>query len=239
MIHQENLINACRQGNIEDVQNCLRSNEIAINQSGTNGMAPLHYACEYGHINIVKLLLKHHEININLLDNDGLSPLQIAASRRHGEIVKMLLQQNNIDINKSITHSCPFRITLLDFICLYNHIDILELLLQHKININQKRISGKTPLYIACEQGNENIVELLLQQENIEVNPIDKNGKTPLHIACSKGHESIVKLLLQHNNWRIREITLLTLTSWSAVSKNYKKSIFDHIKNYFLSFEEF
>ena len=48
-----------------------------------------------------------------------------------------------------------------------------------------------------------------------------------------------VQLLLQHNNWRIREITLLTLTSWSAVSKNYKKSIFDHIKNYFLSFEEF
>ena len=200
MTYQEKLINACQQGNIEAVQNFLRSNEIDINQGTNDGMTPLHYACCNGYINIVQLLLQQEEININSLDSSGVPPIQMAASNRHSDIVKILLQQKNIDIHQPTARPFTFKMTPLDFVCQYGHDDILELLLQHNVNINEKNYQAETPLYIACEKGHESIVERLLKQNNIDVNITNKKGATPLHIACNKGHESIVALLLQHKD---------------------------------------
>jgi len=222
MGHRENFINACQQGNIEKVETYLRSNEIDVNLSTKNGMTPLHYACRNGHIDIVQLLLQQGEININSFDNSGVSPIRMAASRAHSYIVKMLLQQKNIDIHQPTTRSFHFKMTPLAFACQYGHDDILELLIHHNININEKNHMGQTSFHIACRAGHENIVQLLLQQPNIDVNEGDFQAQTPLYIACEAGHENIVQLLLQQPNIDVNEGTFQSKTPlFIACSKGH------------------
>ena len=54
---------------------------------------------------------------------------------------------------------------------------------------------GWTPLYIACANGHEATVRLLLERGAA----IDKSddGETPLHIASSEGHVEVVRKLLE------------------------------------------
>lgn len=53
-----------------------------------------------------------------------------------------------------------------------------------------------TPLFTACENGDLDIVCLLLKKDGINVNMQTKKGETPLYIAALKGYENIVVMLL-------------------------------------------
>ena len=59
------------------------------------------------------------------------------------------------------------------------------------------KMKMETPLYRACQNGNEGCVTLLLDHgANFEIQ--NKNGWIPLHWACYNGHEGCVTLLLDH-----------------------------------------
>ena len=81
--------------------------------------------------------------------------------------------------------------------------------------------SGATPLYVAAFQGEERIVQILLEKGKPNVDLADqvillfvsfffqflilfflnvKYGATPLFIAAKNGHEQIVQLLLEKGN---------------------------------------
>jgi ankyrin repeat protein len=49
---------------------------------------------------------------------------------------------------------------------------------------------GSTPLYLACYNGNIDIVNILLKC-NSSVNLCTTDGYTPLHLACYKGNIDI------------------------------------------------
>ncbi len=74
---------------------------------------------------------------------------------------------------------------------------VQELLDNPKSNPTAPGPDGKTPLQIAVEIGNLEIVEMLLQQPSVEpYATVDKYLRTPLHIAAWKGHGPIVEALL-------------------------------------------
>lgn len=52
-----------------------------------------------------------------------------------------------------------------------------------------------SPLYVACQNGHEHIVKLLLSY-GANINLCTENGVSPLCIAYQQEHESIVELLL-------------------------------------------
>lgn len=54
---------------------------------------------------------------------------------------------------------------------------------------------GASPLYIASENGHENIAKMLISNK-ANINLCNDNGINPLHIACQKGHEGVVHQLL-------------------------------------------
>ena len=55
---------------------------------------------------------------------------------------------------------------------------------------------GITPLHLACQVGNIDGVEVLINKDEIELNAKDRHGDTPLHEACYHGKDKIAKLLL-------------------------------------------
>ncbi|XP_063441961.1 ankyrin repeat and protein kinase domain-containing protein 1-like [Mytilus trossulus] len=155
------------------------------------GRTPLHYAASYGKNLIVKLLLKN-DSSINAKDCNNVTPLMLSCYNEHMDVSKILLDKDP-DINCandygwSALHIASFKgLTV-----------IVELILKRNCKILDSKIStGATPLYLACEIGND-VIALTLLQNNAEVNCGTGTGSTPLYIASQKGHKGLVKLLLK------------------------------------------
>jgi ankyrin repeat protein len=62
-------------------------------------------------------------------------------------------------------------------------------------NVNIKGKNNFTPLILASQQGNLDVVAFLLDK-GARVDDIMTDGKTALLMACKKGHIEVVKLLL-------------------------------------------
>jgi ankyrin repeat protein len=75
--------------------------------------------------------------------------------------------------------------------------DVRELL---DAGANQARTDdGATPLFIACNLGHAEIVQMLLKHDGVAANQATTDdGTTPLYVACNQGHAEIVQMLLEH-----------------------------------------
>jgi ankyrin repeat protein len=74
----------------------------------------------------------------------------------------------------------------------------VALLLDQGAVINSARQDGVTPLFIAVQDGQQDVVALLLEK-GADVNMQARvGGVTLLHIGAYRGDEKIVALLLQH-----------------------------------------
>jgi len=80
---------------------------------------------------------------------------------------------------------------------------ILQNLGEEGINVNQPHCSGASPLYIACQQGHERVVEVLLKHKDIQVNRVTSTWPSGLYIAAQKGHHQVVELLLSMEGIRV------------------------------------
>ncbi|WP_264688145.1 ankyrin repeat domain-containing protein [Wolbachia endosymbiont (group A) of Sympetrum striolatum] len=73
----------------------------------------------------------------------------------------------------------------------------IRALIDNGADVNEKDNHECTPLHLACENGQTEVVNLLLKREDIDVNAISKDGYTPLHLATEKGYIEIVKTLIE------------------------------------------
>lgn len=83
------------------------------------------------------------------------------------------------------------------------HIECVSVLLDYSIHsqicdINARMHSGQSPLLIACDKGDVEIVRQLIQYEpmDCDLNARDSKGYTALMKAVGKGHRPVVELLL-------------------------------------------
>ena len=61
------------------------------------------------------------------------------------------------------------------------------------VNPDSRDSDGRTPLYWAAAEGNEDAVLVLLQKSNAETE--DHHGYTPLHIAAIRSHREVDLIL--------------------------------------------
>ena len=65
--------------------------------------------------------------------------------------------------------------------------------------LNTKDRHGRNAFYLACNNGNDHHVQLMLENsDNIDVDSKDNLGQTPFYRACRCGQASIVSILLDH-----------------------------------------
>lgn len=102
-----------------------------------------------------------------------------------------------------------------------NDITGVEQILSLRVNIDRANESNETPLGVAVEQGNEEVLELLLNA-TANVDARSAGGKTPLLIAIRKGHDRIAQILLdQGANCKVYSdegLTCLHYATWPQTS---------------------
>lgn len=187
---------AAQEGQLNAV--CLLlSYGVNINNQNINGDTPLHLAVKGAHLEVIKVLIAAGA-NANIKNSEGNSPLFYAEHLDHEpEIVFLLLEsaeQSTLPTNslgQCLLHkAAEFGIT--DLICQ---------LLDRQYDINIVDNQGKTPLHIACENGQETAVKWLI---NFGANPniltVDK--QTVLHslagwAVCLDTMKNIARLLMK------------------------------------------
>lgn len=165
----ERLIIATLQGNSNEVRALLKNKNLNINYRNSDGDAAIHYATGFisaddfgneipvANIGIVKLLVQN-KADINISNRRGDSPLLNASIFCQYEIAKFLIDNGaNIKLKNSqddtVLHyavHCPIRMS--------------RLLLDKNANLNERNLGGKTPLDLAKENENKQVISYLISK---------------------------------------------------------------------------
>ena len=198
---------AARNGRA-DIVGLLLKGGADLNAKFENYSTPLCAAAENGHTNIVKLFLANGA-DVNEVQNDGRSALHYAVQRKFYKVVDCLLD-SGADVNQKFLGDSP-----LHFAAAAGNLKILKLLLSTGANVNAKNLSDATPLFIAVERNQNEIVQCLVQN-GADVNIEDQDstiksfnytsdcihdlrscqGLRPLTVAVDNCNLELVKILL-------------------------------------------
>ena len=215
-------------------------------------------ACEKGHFGIVQLLI-NKGVGVNLQNNVGETAFMLACKNDHLGIVRYLVEEKKCIENNYYTDllvACknekvriveyllkliPDRTFLGELLMIAiekKYIDIVKLLLEHKVDPNFENDNTLSPLMLACENDHLGIVDILLEK-GANPNLQNKNGILPLSIAAYKGFIDIVDILLKKgadpNLKNNQGITALNIALKSAFNgkhpgkENYFSIIIDKI----------
>ena len=83
-----------------------------------------------------------------------------------------------------------------------------EAVKQHLVtgaDVNAKNVEGGTPFHLAAEEGQQQIVELLISKK-ADINARDNKGKTPLDWAATLGLKETTDLLRKHSGKTAEEL---------------------------------
>jgi len=199
LLGEEELWQACRDGEVEELQKLLQKKQIDINWQNNflttqrkfgaynypyeeHGWTPFFIACEKGHIEVVKLLVSNQKVDINYANNGRETSLNIACKRGHIEIVKLLLNDQRVDVNKADNGG----ITPFHSACRNGHLEIVKLFINdQRVDVNKAENGSGAPLYPLYMNFGNNIVSYT------------GSGQAPFSCACYCGHTEVVKYMLE------------------------------------------
>lgn len=190
---------AVKMGNMEIVK-LLVDKGASISDVDKNKETPLCLAMKKDNHEIVDLILSSINLeDFNASNNDGLSHFHIACMRNNVSFAENFLKRGasvNGLVNLNIKQWGGY--SPLHFAVDYNSLDVIKLLQCHKADVNILNAKNMTPLHLALDKQNDEIIDLILSlyTEKIE-NAIDGKGLSHFHIACMKNHVKTVKKLLQ------------------------------------------
>lgn len=147
-------------------------------------------AIENNNIAIVNEYISANDINTRSLHGQTL--LHYACRKVKHDIVQLLL---NHDADPNIPDTAGD--TTLSSAIVFGDIPIIQLLLQHNVNINGTLADGTTPLMLSVLATRPKFELLLSSGANIHLR--NNMGRTALHEAAYYGDKFMVKILLKAN----------------------------------------
>ena len=82
----------------------------------------------------------------------------------------------------------------LNWAAFYNHVEVIEVLLEYGADINATNLTGFTPVHHAAENNSSRSASILVEA-GADADIPNRRGKKPLDTAREKGHEELVRLL--------------------------------------------
>ncbi len=147
------------------------------------------------------------------------SPLCLAAKNGSYEISQMLIEHGAKE------NYYKYSVSPLLNAIKYNHPEITELLILSGADADwADPVTGKTLLMVASENGNNNIIDLLLEN-GADINEKDKSGSDALYYAALNGRKEAVALLLDKGASMLNKKGLMNRSVITAFGKNDKEII--------------
>ena len=162
---------AIEEHKLKKVKKLVEADPAIIHIQNSNGVTPLFIAFHEQQVDIAKYLIDSGADINHKSTKDGWTVLHIACFLKNAEIVNILLD-NNVDINvTSNTGATPLYLVCehgshneMSIDIIYDLILAAEELGVLAQYINKKEEHGYFPLYVACKNGDNDIVELLLEK---------------------------------------------------------------------------
>lgn len=197
-------------GEFEILEEKLRNGTFRVNQK-IDDISPLSFACLHYQPKIMKLLIENGADESVFLNETKILLQESCAEREFTQVRNLLKLGVNPNVSNGIENPLLTCVRI-------QHVELVRLLLEYGANPNLANcleearliqnvdilrlllLNGAYPqtcLSQACESGQFEIVELLLQ---FQANPnISGNERlTPLEFACRSGNVAIVELLLDY-----------------------------------------
>ena len=195
---QTPLMYACRKGHVEVVRELLKLG-ASVNKVSGRGRTALFEAIAENRDEVVELLLSRDELEINAVQikESNRTGLMLAARLERTSIVTLLLDHPKIKINQQDTYGC----TALFLATVKDLSNIVEWLVQ-KPGIDVDLVenwTGRSPLILAAERDNCEIINLLLQNKaNPNLKDRQSEGTAMLR-AAESGSLAAIELMLSYN----------------------------------------
>lgn len=153
-IHDYQIFDACRRGDLAAVQQLYAANPGVVNVVDAKGFTPLILAAYNEQPGIVDFLLAAGA-GMNAQDAAGNTALMGVSFKGYKDIARKLIEAG-ADVNVRNSNGAP----ALTFAATFGHLQIAEWLLQHGADLSLRDSRGKSPLDHAVIQENEAMIEL-------------------------------------------------------------------------------
>lgn len=185
---------AAESGNLKIVEYFVDRCNANVNSKDATRKTPLQIAVEKGDNKIAGYLIKKGA-KVDVEDNNHKNALIIAAETGNTDFFKALVGANNKMYNGALNFR-DFNGKSLLIISIENGQKNLVkyFVTSCPINIEVPDNQGRTPLIVATEKGDLEIVKILVKQK-ARIDVMDQRKRSPLAIATSYGHDDIVKYL--------------------------------------------
>lgn len=144
---------------------------------------------------LIRMMMSHHKTVLMILNDAELYKMLLSLNQTD-QVMEVLINlgKRHIDFARSLIHNKKYHeyIAPLHFSITCGHMELIHDQLPH-VDIEFEATYYGTPLYVAAQSGNENIVRLIIDRGA----QIDKSCVygTPLYAAAARGNLDIVKLL--------------------------------------------
>ena len=159
-----------------------------INVVDANGNMPLHVACNRGRPVIAELLLDNGA-KIDALNRAGETPIYVSLMAGRTQVAELLVQHSaELDADRLLQATARNGVA---------DRDVIEFLVRHGGDINNRDEEENTPLHHAISGGHRVVAKFLIAR-GADVNAVNKNGETVLQIAESVGNTDLINLLTRN-----------------------------------------
>jgi len=166
-------------------------NGATVTEKNKHGNTALIHASWYGQVNVVKWLLANRA-DINETNCNGYTALLMAARYGHLQLVRYLLE-NGACTTRNLQGN-----SLLLCACEGGHVEVVSWLLQNGHSADDMNKKRKTPLLVAAQYGNVELVKFLVNANPKVLGDIDSQGYTALVLAAKKRHYHVIRWLLEN-----------------------------------------
>ncbi|GKS79063.1 MULTISPECIES: ankyrin repeat domain-containing protein [unclassified Wolbachia] len=173
---------AAQGGNL-DIAQFLLDKGADIEVENTYNEKPLHLAVDANRLNVVNLLLDRGA-NLKATEMYGRTSLDLAIQKGYEDIVEVL-KQKQLDLDKELLISTE-----------KGDLEKVRDGIRQGANVNVQDGQGWTPVFLAIQNNNFNIVELLLDN-SADIKVKDNEAWTPLHWAVQLGSLDVVERLVE------------------------------------------
>ena len=185
----EETIETIRNHIREQLNTQLGSTELGY--FGISNVGNIFKACEEGNISDVSDILARDSELKNSRDVHFNTILHSSIISQNENMVRYLINEIHLPTDCNNVH----RMAPIHYAVMSKSNRMVRLLLNCGAFIDPQDNSGKTPLMMACQRGDANICQLLIDN-NASMNIFDMSGNTALHFASMGGSNSCLRIIL-------------------------------------------